>query len=646
LLPAGIAGLVLLGLAFAWKAWQNRAADQIETPPPTADLRDPRLTYKTPFQNVRPEVKYVGDSACAGCHREYPSRFHQHPMGRSLATIAAAAPIEKYDPAAFNPFVADNPFVASGLHYRVRRQGKRVVHEEWAEGAKGNVLAKTEAEVAFVIGSGQRGRAYLVNHDGYLFQSPITWYPQAGRWDLAPGYEGGRNKHFSRPIAVGCLFCHCDQADPVPGTTNRYRTPVVLHSIGCERCHGPGELHVAARKRGDDPGAVDPTIVNPRHLEPALREAVCQQCHLSGVERILARGRSFFDYRPGLPLHLFLMDFVERDTTPAASRFLGTVEQMTASRCYRASRGPKQLGCISCHDPHQRPPTDQKVAYFRSRCLACHTESSCTLPATARRQKNKEDSCIACHMPRSGSEVVHTSVSDHRIPRRPDRPAKTPPAKRPPPSPEGLVPLQRELLDAGDEGAARNLGVALALLLQEGPPPPVARQFADKALPLLDAALKQADNDPVAWEAKGDTLCVLGRPDEALAAYERALSAQPEAEAVLYAAGKLTLDLNRPATSRSYLERAIRVDPWSWQTHYLLAAAWYESGEPEQAVRQCRESLRLEPFNSTSRRKLLVECYLRLGQKEQAQIEFDRLFQLSPQARRAELRRWYEKQMP
>ena len=41
---------------------------------------------------------------------------------------------------------------------------------------------------------------------------------------------------------------------------DRLREQFRGHGIGCERCHGPGELHVAAR------GEEDGTIVNPGRL--------------------------------------------------------------------------------------------------------------------------------------------------------------------------------------------------------------------------------------------------------------------------------------------------------------------------------------------------------------------------------------------
>ena len=99
-------------------------------------------------------------------------------------------------------------------------------------------------------------------------QSPIAWYAQQGRWDLAPGYRG-QNLHFDRPILAGCLFCHTNRFEFAEGR------PPTFHglSIGCERCHGPGALHDGRAKGADE---VDLTIVNPADLAPALRDAVCE----------------------------------------------------------------------------------------------------------------------------------------------------------------------------------------------------------------------------------------------------------------------------------------------------------------------------------------------------------------------------------
>ena len=51
-------------------------------------------------------------------------------------------------------------------------------------------------------------------------------------------------------------------------------------AIGCERCHGPGELHVKERKaKLPIRGSLDDSIVNLRHLSRERQEDICAQCH-------------------------------------------------------------------------------------------------------------------------------------------------------------------------------------------------------------------------------------------------------------------------------------------------------------------------------------------------------------------------------
>ena len=256
--------------------------------------------------------------------------------------------------------------------FTIERRGGREIHREtFLDGTK--VLAQVEGEVAYAVGSGAHSISYLVEHDGRLFQSPITWYTQKQKWDLSPGYEKG-SVHFDRPIDHDCLFCHSNRYEPVELTANRYKEPVFLgHAIGCERCHGPGELHA---QRQEISGGRDLTIVNPRHLDPVLRGNVCEQCHLLGDRRVYRLGRDPTDYRPGLPLTEFFVDY--GSMTGEGQKLVGQVQQMKASRCFRASQG--HLGCVSCHDPHEVPDPAEKIAYFRAKCLACHGDHGCIAP--------------------------------------------------------------------------------------------------------------------------------------------------------------------------------------------------------------------------------------------------------------------------
>jgi hypothetical protein len=96
----------------------------------------------------------------------------------------------------------------------------------------------------------------------------------AGKWDLAPGYNTYAYPFLTRPILPGCLNCHASFLKPIAGTQNRFATPPFDEpGIACERCHGPGERHIA------QPTAAN--IVNPARLDPDCRDSIC--AHRAGV---------------------------------------------------------------------------------------------------------------------------------------------------------------------------------------------------------------------------------------------------------------------------------------------------------------------------------------------------------------------------
>ena len=247
---------------------------------------------RSPWKNARLDVKYVGDEACATCHRDsrrattairWDGRWPRSPR---LPKWAATGRPARSLSIRVTPGSRSKDVTAASS---TRRPGSTTRDGSWR---------RVGAEVHYALGSGSRGVSYLVERDGRLFQSPISWYSQQKKWDLSPGYER-RNDHFDRPIEPQCLFCHANRVEPVELSVNRYEEPIFRgHAVGCERCHGPGELHARGQEIVD---GKDVTIVNPRHLDIPLRAAVCEQCHILGDHRIDRPGRGPFDYRPGLP---------------------------------------------------------------------------------------------------------------------------------------------------------------------------------------------------------------------------------------------------------------------------------------------------------------------------------------------------------
>ena len=128
-----------------------------------------------------------------------------------------------------------------------------------------------------VIGSGRKGQTYLYwGENDQLFQLPVSFWTAVG-WVNSPGY-GDRTLDFSRPVLPRCLECHGSFFQPVIGAANRYRREGYVLGVSCERCHGPGEQHIALNSAPNAKPAQQ-AIVNPAKLSRERQIDMCGLCH-------------------------------------------------------------------------------------------------------------------------------------------------------------------------------------------------------------------------------------------------------------------------------------------------------------------------------------------------------------------------------
>lgn len=356
------------------------------------------------YLNLHDSVDYVGMQTCRSCHANVYDTYIRTGMGRSFGRALpgrSSADFGKhvlvYDSIGdlyYHPFYAD-----SSLYIReFRLQGSDTVH---------NRLEK----VNYIVGSGHHTHSHIIDRNGYLYQAPITFYTQDRRWDLAPGFENGANSRFTRILTTECITCHNHLPGHVPGSENRYHT--MPEGIECERCHGPGELHVKAMLAGetvDTSKVADRTIINPRRLPRELQTDICQRCHLQGVT-VLNPGKTFFDFRPGMALSDVMQVYLPR-YTDSDERFImaSQADRLRMSRCYLQS---EEMTCITCHHPHI-PVAETGAEKYNSACRNCHVKQRCSAPAAER--KAKGDDCSGCHMPKTGSiDIPHVRITDHYI---------------------------------------------------------------------------------------------------------------------------------------------------------------------------------------------------------------------------------------
>jgi hypothetical protein len=527
------------------------------------------------------------------------------------------AAVQQYDEA------HHNPFVVFGRQARIERAGDRVWHRLAALDDRAEQVVELALEAHFVLGSGSLGFSYLTEREGYLFQTPISWFSQKKIWEVSPGF--GPDLLPGRKVRGGCLYCHANRARPRAGYEDRYESPVFDgHAIGCERCHGPGEAHVRERRAALPVETErDYSIVQVGGLEPALREAVCEQCHLEGEVRFPRRGRGLYDYRPGMPLQDFWAVFVYAQEGKDR-KAVNHVEQMYQSKCFTAGKGDKRMGCISCHNPHDFVGAERRVAYYRGKCLQCHQERGCSEPLPRRLRKSPEDSCIACHMPRrSATDIAHAATTDHRISRsaRGEAPGAGAAEVR-------IVDFySRQRGPSGSADSQRDRGLALVRLMGQRKLSPAAH--AEEAVNLLESALTRAPQDVASWEGKGLALLLAGRGNEALAAFQAVSRRMPRHENALALAAIVAEQQGDVRLALQYGRRVVEVNPYNPSYQRRLAKLLARTGALAEADRFIRTSLRLDPF-SVDARELQVELLARAGNRAEAREAMDTLRRLRP----------------
>ena len=357
----------------------------------------PRIK-SSPYLNTTSRATYVGSAACRECHNDQYASFGKTPHSRALGPVDLKT----------EPPSAQFSHEKSGRTYRVYRQDGEFRHSGRISGTD---ISTGDFPVKYTIGSGHHSRSYLIEIDGFLVESPLTWYASKNAWKVSPGYDMPNHWSFTRPVFKGCVSCHAGRVESLSGTTHQIK----FHEqrIGCENCHGPGSLHIETRRNREvSVEDKDLTIVQPAKLSRELNESICGRCHMGGAASVNVRGRSIDDFRPGLRLTDFKVHY-RKNLPDDAMTVVGHFEQMRRSKCYTRSNS---MTCTTCHNPHDSPDESDKVASYRKTCLSCHeSDGGCKLPEKRRLAQNPANNCIACHMPKSGTDIPHFAFTHHRI---------------------------------------------------------------------------------------------------------------------------------------------------------------------------------------------------------------------------------------
>ncbi|HVX12412.1 MAG TPA: tetratricopeptide repeat protein [Pirellulales bacterium] len=596
--------LILALLGGAW--WLNRPA--VRTPEEQAAPPRKMIVGTAVWPEPRPGG-YVGSEACTKCHSQIAETYAQHPMYRSAGRTPGSDDVEDFEHGTEFTF-------ADGRTYRVVKEDDGIYHHESLRDKEGELIYDESAKIAFFIGSGTRGKSYAIDRGGILVQSPISWYSTEHKWDMSPGYTH-HHVRFGRRIPDQCVICHAGRTTIDEEREHVFPEPVLIEAaIGCERCHGPGEQHVRLHESTGADKKED-SIVNPAKLSDDRREAVCYQCHLIGKFRFARYGRTFDDFRPGDRLDDVWSTLVAGTGVRGdrKTKAVSHVEQMRDSVCFKKSNG--SLGCVSCHDPHSVPSKSTAEEYYRERCLTCHADKGCSLPAEKRTAAPANDSCIHCHMPRlTAHDIAHASQTDHRLLRKADDDESSPYGA------EGaeLVLFDQENSSMPEWERERALAVAKVHRAQESGY--AGSRDAEAAEQALRDIIAIAPDDSLSWNTLGSVLELRQEWAGALQAWQRALDLKPQNERALDALSSIYQKTGDYEHALEYLDRLIKLLPFRSRDHARRAMMLSEMGRMPEALAEAETALELDPTDRFMRR-WIIEAAQRSGNLETSRRHAD-----------------------
>jgi len=517
------------------------------------------------------------DAICINCHREIYEKYERTPMARGSGVAV--------DGLLQGGFL----HAASGIRYNVfLRDGKAWMsydREYGAQTSNEQFTLRGEKQLIYFIGSGHRGRTYLYQEDSQWFETPINYYGKRQLWDMAPNYGSTRTMPAALPVDSNCLHCHATAIQTaLPEARNKYNgLPFQQVGIGCTACHGDPSKHLAEQGRGQ--------IVNPAKLTPTRRDSVCLQCHLEGDVAIYRTGTSLAQFRAGADLADYAVYFVKASAMSGGGRASSQYEALMRSAC-KAASGDK-LTCTTCHDPHSSPTAEERISYFRGKCLMCHTGSRM---ATGHHPEQKD--CAVCHMPtREPTDISHEQATDHDIQRQTSTTVSTLRLRN-------LVESD-ELLPVGNVSAGdRELGLAYAQLAEHG-----NQEAREKAAHLLRKAEIGGASDAQLHTQLGFIEQISGDKTRAREEYTDALMEDPYEATALGNLAVLDAASGGTADAINLLQRVVDADPSQTAAGLNLAFIECNLGGKKKALDILMRLSRINTDDPTLRKFLVSGAY-------------------------------------
>jgi Zn finger protein HypA/HybF involved in hydrogenase expression len=312
-------------------------------------------------------------SACASCHRAQTVNQPNTPMGRATILLPQNTTLKTHPKMTVQrgPYTYTVEFHGDQATYTVT-DGKRTV----------------SYPIHWSFGNGVQ--AWLLEHDGKISESLVSYYPETDSLNLTIGDEAlkpqtleeAASRDLTEKVVKDCFGCHSTNAV----INGKLSLKTAEPGVTCEHCHQGATTHMIAASQGQ-------FDIPPPSLSKLSSEdlsSFCGQCHRSW-ETVIRNGWK----------------------GPANVRF--APYRLSSSKCFDGS--DSRIGCTACHDPHQNVVRND--AFYDSKCLACHNPTAHAPSSTALRGAKtcpvSQKDCVSCHMPKSKLPDENVTFTDHWI---------------------------------------------------------------------------------------------------------------------------------------------------------------------------------------------------------------------------------------
>jgi len=311
----------------------------------------------------------VSAAVCGTCHRSEARSQPATSMGHALELVADCGILRAH------PLLT---FCHGRYSYAIRREGSRSIYSV-TDGA-----ATLSVPIRWAFGMGTAGQTYVLQIDGALYESRVSFYNAIDGLDQTIGSRGytpknltdAAGRRMTQSDVVDCFGCH--STGGVHGFTVDFDQ--MRPGVECENCHPHATGHVKALQAGDAKDAAMPSLVRMTAEESA---EFCGRCHRTWAQ-IAANGPY------GIPNVRF------------------QPYRLTNSKCYDPV--DRRISCIACHNPHAE--IVRNTAVYDSKCLACH-DGTAKAPGKVCRVGKRD--CAGCHMPKVDLPGAHHQFTDHQI---------------------------------------------------------------------------------------------------------------------------------------------------------------------------------------------------------------------------------------